>query len=905
MSVQSSEMRVLIVGVEHYREGGSEAKRPGTLQALREIDQRLQQGGWRTRLLTDDASANARRSGLTQILEGLDWLSAADQSLLVMSGRVKSQRFYPVDYKSSFVQQSTLSLRDLMSALSVNTGLILDGSAAPELTQHLPWSIVAHTEEVEEELFGTFGPTVFLHSIVVSLNTWPFTEELKVKDFFECYQRSGAPSSAYHNYSSLESVSLLTPSLYEDTQSGTRIPETQVGSSMDSSSHSSLASASVSGSGSDSSRGGRFLSQGRFQLLRVIGEGGIGQVFLARDVQLNQYRAIKVLKIPKQLSDDQHAHIRGRMIQAVKAAQELSAYTHHVVQVYEVGIDEATELPFMVMEYLEGITLNSRLYREPRLTLEQVFEIGLTLCETLAIAHKRNVIHRDLKPENVMLINRGGSDLFVKLLDFDLVKVDSSEVQTQEGQILGTLEYMSPEQLKGSQIDARADVFSLGAILYECFSGVRANPGKNQRQLVRTLLDQGVQPLEEVATHIPKELCTLLNRTLSLDPEERPKDAQALAQLLRPLQHLKPALSLMSFGITPIQGSLANEISSTLDEPMQTPHTEIPTHPEFKDSFESLPITEEERDDKRYTLDADPKAVQTPVLTDPLAASASPSEPQSVLIRRLLLSASVMIGLGITLYLLGSNDLRVPPSESSQDNPISSHVGHEAPKTLAQAATKNPPNPTLQFLEELPLLPVPSSTWDALEVRPYQDPERGLMWSYRGGRLADRLGRLIYDLHFKWREGDPPTEAWTNSEALRWTLLERAPRASIMKRAGALLISQALRDELIAQRGVMHRSHFKVADVLQTPQGLIVIKNVNQRCSRLHAGDLIESMRWVVKGKRRLSGSCEGSSCLNAHEKSLKRRPSMMSLKLTLSVSRAHRNDSIWHRQSQRVKCAL
>ena len=124
MSVQSSEMRALIVGIEHYREGGSEAKRPGTLQALREIEQRLQQGGWRTRLLTDDASANARRSGLTQILEGLDWLSAADQSLLVMSGRVKSQRFYPVDYKSSFVQQSTLSLQDLMSALSVSTDCV-------------------------------------------------------------------------------------------------------------------------------------------------------------------------------------------------------------------------------------------------------------------------------------------------------------------------------------------------------------------------------------------------------------------------------------------------------------------------------------------------------------------------------------------------------------------------------------------------------------------------------------------------------------------------------------------------------------------------------------------------------------------------------------------------------------
>ena len=108
-----------------------------------------------------------------------------------------------------------------------------------------------------------------------------------------------------------------------------------------------------------------------------------------------------------------------------------------------------------------------------------------------------------------MLINRKGSDLFLKLLDFDLVKVEEGEVKTQEGQILGTLEYMAPEQLKGMEIDARADVFALGAILYECFSGVRANPGKNQRELVRLLLDHGVKPLEEVASHLPQEALQL------------------------------------------------------------------------------------------------------------------------------------------------------------------------------------------------------------------------------------------------------------------------------------------------------------------------------------------------------------------------------------------------------------
>jgi serine/threonine protein kinase len=601
------------------------------------------------------------------------------------------------------------------------------------------------------------------------------------------------------------------------------------------------------------------------------------------------------------------------MIQSVKAAQELSEYTHHVVQVYEIGIDEETELPFMVMEYLEGVTLNSRLYRDPRLNLEQIFEIGLTLCETLAVAHQRNVVHRDIKPENVMLIDRGGSDLFVKLLDFDLVKVDSGEVKTQEGQILGTLEYMSPEQLKGNEIDARADVFSLGAILYECFSGVRANAGKNQRQLVRTLLDQGVRPLEEVAPHLPQEICSLVNRTLSLKPEERPKDASELTRLLRPLQHFKPALSRMSFGLTPTDILLQDEISSTLDGSLDVTHDSLRDHlltsPGFQDSFESLPVTEDEQSKLHDDLTDIALRDQTPLFNDGShQTSSSLSISQRPVPRALFLIASLTLGLFCALFYSQRDD--VSPQITNSLNPAKSDVKpsedqHQAQNQEGTEEGTQVKAPPLRALEDLSLLPVPSSTWPRLEIQPHQDPERGLMWAYRGGRLADRLGRLIYDLHFRWREGDPPLEAWTDSDALRWTLLERAPRSSIKHRAGELLISQELRDGLVAQRMLMRHKHAKVADVLRVPQGLIVLQTLSKKCSRLMAGDIIESMRWVVKGKRSLSGSCQGSACLNAHEKSLKRKPSMMRLRLTITVSRAQLNDAIWHREKQSVKCSI
>ena len=147
MSSNSPEMRALLIGVERYpNQGGT--NRPGTLQALREINHRLQVGGWKTRLLTDDSTSNTHRSGLTQILEGLSWISGEFPSVVVISTRIQDQRLYPLDYKENFIQQSTLALADLCQSLSPHTGLILDGAVTPEITENLLWSTAAETLKV-------------------------------------------------------------------------------------------------------------------------------------------------------------------------------------------------------------------------------------------------------------------------------------------------------------------------------------------------------------------------------------------------------------------------------------------------------------------------------------------------------------------------------------------------------------------------------------------------------------------------------------------------------------------------------------------------------------------------------------------------------------------------------------
>ncbi|MGK0359779.1 MAG: serine/threonine protein kinase [Bradymonadia bacterium] len=269
------------------------------------------------------------------------------------------------------------------------------------------------------------------------------------------------------------------------------------------------------------------LDDGRYRLTKRLGAGGMGQVFLAEDTRLKVRRAIKVLSVPGDLPDADRAALKARMIQEARAAQTLADFTHHVVRVFDVGFAAERGEPYLVMELLEGETLGARIARAP-LPFDESLRIAQTLAGALAQAHRRGFVHRDLKPDNIMLCRRDDADDFVKVLDFGLVKAEQAEVKTESGHMMGTLQYMPPEQLRGAPIDARADVFSLAAVLYECFSGQRANPGKTQHQIFGVLLDRGIPSLREAAPHLPPLLIALIDRCLQLEKTARPPDAGAL-----------------------------------------------------------------------------------------------------------------------------------------------------------------------------------------------------------------------------------------------------------------------------------------------------------------------------------------------------------------------------------------
>jgi serine/threonine protein kinase len=259
---------------------------------------------------------------------------------------------------------------------------------------------------------------------------------------------------------------------------------------------------------------------GPYEILAPIGAGGMGEVYKARDTRLDRTVAIKVL--PGHLSSN--PQLRERFEREAKAISSLSH--PHICSLYDIGSQDGVD--FLVMEYLEGETLAHRIKREP-LRLEQVLPYAIQIADALDTAHRHGVIHRDLKPGNIMLTKSGA-----KLLDFGLAKVRAAEVGagmtalptqttplTGEGTILGTLQYMAPEQLEGAEADARTDIFALGALIYEMATGRKAFDGKSQASLIAAIMQNDPVPVTALQPATPPVLERVVKICLSKDPDRR------------------------------------------------------------------------------------------------------------------------------------------------------------------------------------------------------------------------------------------------------------------------------------------------------------------------------------------------------------------------------------------------
>ena len=264
---------------------------------------------------------------------------------------------------------------------------------------------------------------------------------------------------------------------------------------------------------------------GPYEIQSPLGAGGMGEVYRAKDTRLERTVAIKIL--PEHLSDNPEARQRFD-----REARAISSLNHpNICTLYDVGHQDGID--YLVMELLEGETLAQRLGKGA-LPAEQMLKVSNEICEGLEKAHRSGVIHRDLKPGNVMLTKTGA-----KLMDFGLAKTplplappsssltatldhpQASQPLTARGTLVGTFQYMSPEQVEGMEADARSDIFALGAVLYEMATGKRAFEGKTTASVIAAVLAAEPQPISTIQPMSPPALDRVVKTCLAKDPDER------------------------------------------------------------------------------------------------------------------------------------------------------------------------------------------------------------------------------------------------------------------------------------------------------------------------------------------------------------------------------------------------
>ncbi|MDP1675260.1 MAG: protein kinase [Bacteroidota bacterium] len=261
-----------------------------------------------------------------------------------------------------------------------------------------------------------------------------------------------------------------------------------------------------------------------FKIIEKLGEGGMGVVYKAQDTRLDRIVALKFL--PHYINDDENG--KQRFIQEAKAA---SAINHpNVCVVYD--IEEADGEQFIAMEYVDGVTLREK-YHNANISINETIAYAIQIGNALQEAHKKGVIHRDVKPDNIMV---NGNDQ-IKIMDFGLAKLKNSILQTRKSTTVGTLAYMSPEQIEGNEIDHRADIFAFGIVFYEMLTQHLPFRGDHEASITYSILHEDFQPLSKYLPDAPSDIIHIIKRALEKEINERYQSISELTNDLRRVQH--------------------------------------------------------------------------------------------------------------------------------------------------------------------------------------------------------------------------------------------------------------------------------------------------------------------------------------------------------------------------------
>ncbi|MFW6175846.1 MAG: serine/threonine-protein kinase, partial [Acidobacteriota bacterium] len=264
---------------------------------------------------------------------------------------------------------------------------------------------------------------------------------------------------------------------------------------------------------------------GRYKILDEIGRGAMGVVYLAKDPLIGRLVALKTFRMGQALAGSELDLFRNRFIREAQSAGILSH--PNIVTIHDVVEQSEEGATFIAMEYVRGTDLKGILASEGRLSLDEVVPVVTQVAEGLDYAHSKGVVHRDVKPANILITE----ERQVKLTDFGIARLDASSLTT-EGQLLGTPNYMAPEQIQGQPTDHRADVFSLGVVLYEMLTGEKPFKGENVTVVTHRIVYDDYTAPEEHLGHQPPPVLEVLRRALAKDPDERFDSVREMAEAL-------------------------------------------------------------------------------------------------------------------------------------------------------------------------------------------------------------------------------------------------------------------------------------------------------------------------------------------------------------------------------------